>query len=96
MRRYLRFLAVGLVLGLFTEAQLKLVAGISPPAFLIALVAVVLTAAILLTPDPKAGLVIAVIGLSASYGLWSLWLLALGWKSRSAAGKGDRPVSPAS
>ena len=190
MRRYLRFLAVGLVLGLFTEAQLKLVAGINPPALLIALVvypvllslsyalsvaldrlvsstwrgdllhygpvgvfglafewlvlgngpasnafqpgmfamwttygfgprvltrsspaidrakrsfwiafalvALLLTAAILLTPAPKAGLVIAVIGLSASYGLWSLWLLALGWKSRSAAGKGDRSVSPAS
>lgn len=39
MRRYLHFLAVGLILGLFTEAQLKLVAGINPPAFLIALAA---------------------------------------------------------
>ena len=39
MRRYLHFLLIGLLLGLFTEVQLKLVAGINPPAFLIALAA---------------------------------------------------------
>ena len=39
MRRYLHFLLIGLLLGLFTEVQLKLVAGINPPAFHIALAA---------------------------------------------------------
>lgn len=39
MRNYLRFLAIGLILGLYTEALLKLVAGINPKAFGIALLA---------------------------------------------------------
>ena len=179
MKRYIRFLAVGLILGLFTEAELKLVAGINPPAFLIALaayplllslfyglsraidrlvasrwrgdllhyglvgffglafewfllgngpgsdalqwgmfamwtsfgfgprvltrpapaiardkrifwiafalVAVILTAVILVTPDPGARIVITVVGLSVTYCLWSLWLLALASKSRTDA-----------
>ena len=34
---YLRFLAVGLILGLFTEIELKLVAGIKPSSFVPAL-----------------------------------------------------------
>lgn len=37
--RSLQFLLIGLVLGLFTEVQLKLVAGINPPAFIVALFA---------------------------------------------------------
>lgn len=36
MKRYLQFVLIGLVLGLFTEVQLKLIAGINPPAFLVA------------------------------------------------------------
>lgn len=39
MGGYLHFLAIGLILGLFTEVQLKLIAGINPPAFAIALAA---------------------------------------------------------
>ena len=39
MRHYLRFLAIGLVLGLFTEAELKLVAGLKTSAFLVTLLA---------------------------------------------------------
>jgi hypothetical protein len=37
MRNYFRFLAIGLVLGLYTEVLLKLVAGIKPAAFIVAL-----------------------------------------------------------
>jgi len=37
MQFYLRFLVVGLILGLFTEIELKLVAGIKPSAFVPAL-----------------------------------------------------------
>lgn len=37
MQFYLRFLIVGLILGLFTEIELKLVAGIKPSAFVPAL-----------------------------------------------------------
>ena len=37
--RYFQFLGIGLILGLFTEVQLKLVAGINPPAFIVALFA---------------------------------------------------------
>lgn len=39
MTTYWRFLFMGLVLGLFTEIQLKLVAGIRPSGFVIALIA---------------------------------------------------------
>jgi len=39
MKTYWRFLWIGLILGLFTEFELKLVAGINPPAFIIALFA---------------------------------------------------------
>lgn len=39
MRHYLRFLLIGLVLGLLTEAELKLVAGVKPEAFPITLAA---------------------------------------------------------
>lgn len=39
MRRYFRFLMIGLLLGLFTEFQLKLVAGVKPQSFVIALAA---------------------------------------------------------
>jgi len=37
MRRYFQFLLIGLILGLFTEVQLKFVAGINPAAFLVAM-----------------------------------------------------------
>lgn len=178
MGQYVRFLLFGLLLGLFTEAELKLVAGIKPQAFWIALaaypvivslayglsrlldrliaarwradlvhyalvgigglsvewfllgngpgsnafqpgmfamwttfcfgprvlarpapgiarakrafwvafsvVAVLLTAAVLLTPDPNARVVVVVLGLSASYIVWSLWLLVMAWRSREA------------
>ncbi|MFV1996011.1 MAG: hypothetical protein ACC661_11305, partial [Verrucomicrobiales bacterium] len=43
--------------------------------------AIPLTASILLTPDPKARLVVAVLGLTASYMIWSVWLLGLGWSA---------------
>lgn len=39
MRHYLRFLLIGLVLGLLTEAELKLVAGIKPASFPITMAA---------------------------------------------------------
>ena len=39
MKRFLHFLLIGLVLGLFTEALLKLIAGINPPAFIVAIFA---------------------------------------------------------
>lgn len=39
MRHYGMFLLIGLILGLFTEVQLKLVAGIKPESFVIALAA---------------------------------------------------------
>ena len=39
MTRYLRFLLIGLVLGLFTEIELKLIAGIKPSAFIVAVFA---------------------------------------------------------
>lgn len=39
MKEYLRFLLLGLILGLFTEIQLKLVAGTNPGSFGIVLVA---------------------------------------------------------
>ena len=176
MRYYICFLGIGLILGLFTEAQLKLVAGINPSAFGIvliaypilitlsytvskfidrrvsstwkgdvlhylfagigglmiewgllgngpgsnaiqlgmfamwttfgfgprvltrsastlksgklyfwiafAVVAVLLTLFVLLTPDPKARLVVAVLSLSGTYIIWSIWLLVLAWRSR--------------
>ncbi|QDT97802.1 hypothetical protein [Gimesia aquarii] len=175
MKGYFQFLLTGLVLGLFTEAELKLVAGVNPPAFKIALfaypvimtisyagsklvdhfisskwrgdilhyiaagffglmvewtllgngpgsnalqigmfamwttfcfgpriltrnspviekgrrkfgsafliTAILLTTFILLTPSPKAKIVITVLGLSGTYLIWSLWLLILGWQS---------------
>lgn len=176
MPRYIRFLLIGLVLGLFTEIQLKLIAGINPPAFIIALAAypvfvslsyaisnwidrrawtvwkgdmvhyaivgfiglavewtllgngpgsnaiqlgmfamwttfgfgprvltrisspigkggrifwwafaiagALLTASILTASAPGAKVVVAVIGLSVTYAVWSVWLLVLAWKSR--------------
>jgi len=176
MRRYFQFLLIGLVLGLFTEVQLKLVAGINPPAFIVAMVVypvlltlsyavsrfidrsisttwkgdvlhyitvgfgglaiewvflgngpgsnafqlgmlamwttfgfgprvltrtspliakgerrfwmafgvvgVLLTACILLASNPKARIVIAVLGLSGTYAVWSVWLLVLAWRTR--------------
>ena len=39
MRSWLRFVGIGMVLGLFSEAELKLVAGINPRAFGITLIA---------------------------------------------------------
>ena len=39
MKHYIRFLGVGLVLGLFTEAQLKLIAGVKPQGCIIAVFA---------------------------------------------------------
>lgn len=176
MRSWLRFVAIGLILGLFTEVQLKLVAGVNPPAFLgalffypiiltaaygvhrlierwfastwngdvvhylasgigglavewgllgngpgsnafqfgmfamwttfcfgprvltrdapllrsarrwfwltFAVVALVLTAILLGVRAQNARVVIAVIGLSGTYMLWSAWLLVLAWRSR--------------
>lgn len=176
MRGYLKFLLVGLVLGLLTEVQLKLIAGINPPAFIVAVfaypvlvtlsyagsrainqlvsstwtgdllhymiagigglafewvllgngpgsnafqpgmfamwttfcfgprvltrevpeldgarrrfwrvfatAAVLLAAIVLVAPNPNAKVVLSVIGLSASYIAWSMWLLILGWRSR--------------
>lgn len=176
MARYFRFLAIGLVLGLFTEVQLKLIAGINPPAFIIAVivyplvltlfyaisnwidrrmssvwkgdllhyavvgvfglafewtllgngpgsnaiqlgmfamwttfgfgprvltrasslvgknrrvfwwafavVGALLTASILMASAPGANVVVAVIGLSITYAVWSAWLLVIAWKAR--------------
>ncbi len=181
MKKYLQFLLVGLILGLFTEAELKLVAGIKPSGFIIAvfaypvimtlsyagsrlldrlvsstwradilhylaagfgglaiewtllgngpgshaiqlgmfamwttfcfgpriltrdfpamgksrkifwaafsIVAVLLTAIILLTPNPNARVVITVFGLSGTYIIWSIWLLILAWKTRQSCYK---------
>ncbi len=176
VNKYSRFLLAGLVLGLFTEAELKLVAGIKPAGFVVAVfaypvlvslayagskwidrvvasrwigdlihyvgsavvglavewtvlgtgpgsnaiqigmvgmwttfcfgprvltrfgvsenparrfwlafavVAVVVTVSIVLTPDAKAKVVVAVLTLSAAYVLWSVWLLIMAWRSRS-------------
>jgi hypothetical protein len=46
-----------------------------------AVAAVVLTTCILLSSNPQAKFVIAVLGLSISYLIW--WLLRMGWRSRS-------------
>ncbi len=175
MRHYVHFLWIGLILGLFTEIQLKLIAGINPSTFAITLVAypiiltfsyfasrlidrtistswkgdalhymaagigglliewkflanglgsnafqlgmfamwttfcfgpriltrpsiliekgkhrfwmsfgivaILLTSCILITSSPKAKIVVAVIGLSATYVIWSIWLLILAWRS---------------
>jgi len=179
MTKYLRFLLIGLVLGLFTEIELKLIAGIKPSAFIVAvfvypvivslsylastfidrlvsstwrgdilhyvgaglgglafewvllgngpgsnaiqlgmfamyttfcfgprvltrdsrlieksgrtfwvafgMAAVVLTAIVLMVPGPGARIVIAVLGLSGTYMVWSGWLLILAWRTRESA-----------
>jgi len=176
MTRYLRFLGSGLILGLFTEVQLKLTAGVKPQGLVVALfaypvlvtlfyassrmidrvvastwtgdvlqylgaglgglaiewtllgngpasnafqlgmfamwttwgfgpriltrdaaigapvrrrfwyafasAALLLTVTVLLTPGPKTKLVISVLGLSGTYVIWSVWLLAIGWRAR--------------
>lgn len=179
MTRYLRFLLIGLVLGLFTEIELKLIAGIKPSAFIVAvfvypvlvslsymaskfidrlvsstwrgdllhyggaglgglafewvllgngpgsnaiqlgmfamwttfcfgprvltrdscliekagrrfwmafgIAAVLLTASVLMVPGPGPRIVIAVLGLSGTYMIWSGWLLILAWRTRQPA-----------
>ncbi len=176
MINYLKFMGIGLVLGLFIEAELKLVAGIKPKGFIVALIAypilltlfyamsrlidrfisstwrgdilqyllvgligiaiewvilgnglgsnafqsgmlamwttwgfgpriltrdspilekfrkrfwsafiitaLLLVVTVLLTPNPKAKLVISVLALSATYIVWSVWLLIAGWRTR--------------
>jgi len=176
MKAYFSFLGVGLVLGLYTEVQLKLVAGIKPKGFIVVLfayplfltffyatsriinrlvasswkadvvhylvvgaiglaiewtwlgngpgsnawqlgmwamwttwgfgprvltrdsgvlvqgrkrfwsafitVAILLSATVLIVTNPKFKLVVSVTALSASYLVWSVWLLILGWRSR--------------
>ncbi len=175
MKRYFQFLGMGLVLGLFLEVELKLIAGVKPEGFIVTLfaypvlltlfyawsqmidrfvvstwrgdilhyltvgfgglgfewvllgngpesnafqlgmfamwttwgfgpriltrdsptagksylwfwraftiVAIVLTMAILLLPDPKIKLVVSIVVLSIIYMVWSLWLLIFGWQN---------------
>lgn len=46
------------------------------------LVAVLSTAIVLLTKNPDAKFVIAVMGLSATNIVWSIWLLVMAWRTR--------------
>ena len=47
-----------------------------------AVVGVLLTALLLMTPAANAKLVLAVVGLSGTYVVWSAWLLLLAWRTR--------------
>ena len=47
-----------------------------------AVAAAVLTFCVLLFSHAEAKIVIAVVGLSVTYTVWSVWLLILGWRSR--------------
>ena len=179
MHNYLQFLSAGLILGLFTEFELKLVAGVKPATFVLALciypviislayagsrwidrlvastwqgdmlhyiasglgglivewsllgngpgssafqpgmlamwtsfcfgprilirkssiidhqrkrfwiafgiTSVLLTSIVLLIRSAKAKIVIAVVGLSGAYMVWSIWLLGLAWRTRHMA-----------
>ena len=47
--------------------------------------AVVLTASVLMVPGPGPRIVVAVLGLSGTYMIWSGWLLILAWRTRQPA-----------
>jgi len=51
-------------------------------------VAILLSGAVLIATNPKFKLVVSVTALSASYLVWSVWLLILGWRSRHGRNMG--------